>query len=75
MKKRKHVEGPRNVAPATLPLATGSPAPVREIKSGFFGLTCTRCGMLFEDEGEAEDHLNGPVCEAQENIAVSQPGT
>lgn len=43
----------------------GSAAAARNIKTGFFGMTCTRCGMMFETETEAEDHLNGPACEPQ----------
>lgn len=34
----------------------------RAMRQGFFGMTCTSCGMLFEDETEAEDHLAGPEC-------------
>ncbi len=40
--------------------------PPREIKQTFAGLTCTRCGKLFEDELESDDHLNGPACSKPE---------
>ena len=40
----------------------------REIKGGAMGiLTCSRCGQIFEDETEAEDHLTGPLCEKRES--------
>jgi hypothetical protein len=47
-----------------LVMAAGSEdEPCRNITSTFIGLTCTRCGWLAEDELEAEEHLNGPMCE------------
>lgn len=40
--------------------------PPREIKQTFAGLTCTRCGQLFDGELESDDHLNGPACSKPE---------
>jgi hypothetical protein len=57
---KKEQAGPRRAS------ADGSDAAVRNIKTGFFGMTCTRCGMLFESEIESEDHLNGPACEPKQ---------
>lgn len=34
----------------------------RVIVTGFFGMTCSRCQMLFDSDTEAEDHINGPNC-------------
>ncbi|WP_395734858.1 hypothetical protein [Prosthecobacter sp.] len=38
------------------------PPPVRDIDGNG---VCTVCGAMFESELEAEDHLNGPMCEAK----------
>lgn len=61
----KNTESAKRNRPRRFAEARGSDAAARDIKTGFFGMTCTRCRMLFESETEAEDHLNGPACEPQ----------
>lgn len=35
----------------------------RSMVQGFWDLRCSRCQMVFDNETEAEDHLNGSECE------------
>jgi len=37
----------------------------RQIVENFLGMFCSRCKMMFDDEAEAEDHINGPMCELE----------
>ncbi len=45
-----------------VPASGGGAEELRNVNSD--GI-CTRCGAMFEGELEAEDHLNGPMCEEQ----------
>lgn len=58
-------EAPKDALPLTPkadPAADTQPPPARDVDGN--GI-CTVCGAMFESELEAEDHLNGPMCEAK----------
>ncbi len=53
-------------------------SPRRTIKNTFYGLTCSRCALMFACEEEAEDHINEPMCQEypkRANAELTDGGT
>lgn len=58
------------VNPSEAPKLQTPPQPLRDIDTNG---CCTRCGVMFEEAVEGDDHLNGPMCEHKQAAPPSDP--